>query len=179
MDATPLQSNAQRGPHSRKARERTVKISEMEGYLTLKKGKYTCGYGDENPVTVGVGVFEGVNVAVGVLVFVGVFDGVSVGVNVVVDEGVNVGVKVAVLVAVSVEEGVYVAGWNGVSVMVGVGVSVGVSEAVPVRIAGVELPVGVKRPKVAVGLGVMGVLEAVGVTAFGLGANCTAIHPRQ
>ena len=63
--------------------------------------------------------------------------------------------------------------------IVGVAVSVGVSEAVSVRIMGVRLLVGVKMPKVPVALAVIGVIVGVEVMAFGSGANCTAIHPRQ
>jgi len=56
---------------------------------------------------------------------------------------------------------------------------VGVSEAVSVKMPGDGLIVGVKMLKVSVAVAVMGVLEGVDVMAFGSGANCTAIQPRQ
>ena len=126
-------------------------------------------------MTVGEGVLGGVNVAVGVLVMVGVDDGVDVRVNVGVTEGVKVGVLVGVCVKVNVTEG----GWKGVLVLVGVDVSVGVSEAASVKMPGVRLIVGVKMLNVSVAVTVMGVLDGVAAMAFGSGANCTAIQPRQ
>jgi hypothetical protein len=74
---------------------------------------------------------------------------------------------------------VTVIGWKGVLVTVGVGVSEGVSVAVSVRTIGVRLLVGVEMLNVSVAVEVMGVIVTVGVIAFGLGANCTAIQPRQ
>jgi hypothetical protein len=74
---------------------------------------------------------------------------------------------------------VAVIGWKAVLVVVGVCVSVGVREAVSVRVTGVWLTVGVKMLNVPVAVEVMGVLVPVGVGAFGSGANCTAIQPRQ
>ena len=73
-----------------------------------------------------------------------------------------------------------VAGWKGVLVVVEVCVSVGVEEGVSVKTTGDGLMVGVKMLKVSVAVasGVF-VIVAVGVIAFGLGANCTAIQPRQ
>jgi hypothetical protein len=74
---------------------------------------------------------------------------------------------------------VAVAGWKGVFVIVGVGVIEGVSEAVSVRMMGVRLAVGVKILRVPVAVAVTGVTEGVAVGAFGSGANCAAIQPRQ
>ena len=70
-------------------------------------------------------------------------------------------------------------GRKGVFVTVGVSVTVGLREAVPVRILGVVLPVGVKKPRVAVDVAVMGVLVGVELMALGSGASPTAIRPRQ
>jgi hypothetical protein len=81
---------------------------------------------------------------------------------------------VKVGLAVGVCEGVSVTGWKGVSEMVGVKVMLGVREAV-----GVWLPVAVGMLKVSVIVAVGGVLVGVAVGAFGSGANCTAIQPRQ
>jgi hypothetical protein len=86
---------------------------------------------------------------------------------------------VVVFVAVCVKVDVDVEGWKGVFVIEGVGVMVGVSEAVSVKMMGVRLPVGVKILSVPVAVAMIGVLVGVAVGAFGSGANCTAIHPRQ
>ncbi len=109
----------------------------------------------------------------------GVDEAVGVGVRLGVDVEVAVGVKVKEAVGVGVKVGETVTGRKGVLVLVIVGVSVGVGEAVLVRIPGVRLLVGVKMLSVPVRVAEMGVLLAVGVTAFGSGANPTAIQPRQ
>jgi hypothetical protein len=103
--------------------------------------------------------------------------GVRLGVGV--DVEVADGVKVNVEVGVGVKVGETVTGRKGVLVLVTVGVWVKVGETVLVRIAGVRLFVGVKMLSVPVKVAEMDVLLAVGVIAFGSGANPTAIQPRQ
>ena len=147
-----------------------------ERVFVIRKGNYAYCCWVDNPVMVGEGVLEGEAVAVGVLVFVGDGDAVGDRVGLGVMEGVRVGVNVAVLVAVYVGVG----GWKGVLVMVGVSVSVGVEEAVSVNeMIGVRLLVAVEMVKVSVAVAMTAVFEGVGVGAFGSGANCTAIQPRQ
>lgn len=111
----------------------------------------------------GVGVFVGVFVAVGVGVLVGVFVGVDVSVGVGVFVGVFVGVDVSVGVGVLV--GVFVA--VGVLELVGVRVAVGVREGVGVGVSsGAEMvifAVAVPLSTVASALPLPGVEPAVKV----------------